>query len=136
MTHLIRHLLPDEVIRLHDRAEQTFGGLPGFASPGRIEALIARVSNYAAYENVCDLHALAAMYCIAIARGHAFVEGNKRTALNASILFCLRNGVRLHSMTGLDEVVVKAACGDILLAELTEYFRNLPQTVLPKKVAA
>lgn len=127
MTCKINHLNAREIIRLHDRAIQKFGGLPGIASPGKIDALIARVVNHSLYEGVNDLHSLAAMYCIAIARGHAFVDGNKRTALNASVLFFLRNGIRLQSVQGIDDIIVKVATGELGWTELTEVFRAMPQ---------
>lgn len=127
MTPQISHLKAREIIHLHDRAIQNYGGLAGIASPGKIEAIIARVINHSLYEGVDDLHSLAAMYCIAIARGHAFVDGNKRTALNASVLFFLRNGIRLHSVRGLDDIIVKVATGELGWTELTEVFRTMPQ---------
>ena len=127
MKRMIKHLTAREIIHLHDRAIQEFGGLSGVACPGKIEALIARVVNHSIYEEVDDLHALAAMYCIAIARGHAFVGGNKRTALNAAVLFFLRNGVRMHSVQGMDDIVVKVATSELGWKELTAFFRKLPQ---------
>lgn len=130
MNRVIKHLTAREIIYLHDRAIQEFGGLSGVAYPGKIEALIARVVNHSIYEEVDDLHALAAMYCIAIARGHAFVDGNKRTALNAAVLFFLRNGIRMHSVKGLDDIIVKVATGELGWKELTAFFRKLPQEIL------
>lgn len=127
MNRVIKHLTAREIIYLHDRAIQQFGGLAGVACPGKIEALIARVVNHSIYEEVDDLHALAAMYCIAIARGHAFVDGNKRTALNAAVLFFLRNGIRMHSVKGLDDIIVNVATGELGWKELTATFRKLPQ---------
>ena len=127
MNRVIKHLTAREIIYLHDRAIQEFGGLSGVACPGKIEALIARVVNHSIYEEVDDLHALAAMYCIAIARGHAFLDGNKRTALNAAVLFFLRNGIRMHSVKGLDDIIVKVAIGELGWKELTAFFRKMPQ---------
>ena len=125
MNRVIKHLTAREIIYLHDRAIQEFGGLSGVACPGKIEALIARVVNHSIYEEVDDLHALAAMYCIAIARGHAFVDGNKRTALNAAVLFFLRNGIRMHSVKGLDDIIVKVATGELGWKELTAFFETV-----------
>ena len=130
MTACIRHLAAEEIIRVHDLAVEVFGGLPGVVSHGKVEALIARVINFSAYEGIDDLYALAAMYCIAIARGHVFSDGNKRASMNSAILFLLRNGVRLRSVPGLDDVIVRTAAGEMRLPELAEYFRKMPQTVL------
>ena len=93
MMSAVRHIRADELTRLHDRAITEFGGLPGISDPERIEAVLAQAKHWAAYEAVEDLHALTAMYCLAIARGHVFADDNKRTALNAAILFGRHNGV-------------------------------------------
>ena len=50
MTVHIRHLTAEEIIRVHDRAVEVFGGLPGVVSQGKIEAIIARVINFGSSE--------------------------------------------------------------------------------------
>lgn len=89
--------------------------------------------NFSAYEGIDDLYALAAMYSIAIARGHVFTDGNKRASMNCAVLFLLRNGVKLRSVPGLDDVIVRAATGEMKLPELADYFRKMPQTVLNRQ---
>ncbi|PRF31372.1 hypothetical protein C6Q21_18465 [Burkholderia multivorans] len=56
------------------------GGLPGFAGVGRggVDAALARVENHAIYNGINDVFGIAAMYTVAIARGHVFNDGNKR----------------------------------------------------------
>lgn len=136
MKILIKHLTAEEIIHIHNRSVEAFGGLPGLVSPERVDALTARVANLSEYEGIHDLHALGAMYCIAIARGHVFPDGNKRTALNTAALFFLKNGIRLQSVPGLDDIIVKTAAGKMLLPELTEYFRNIPKTVMDSRTGA
>lgn len=77
----MKHLTALQVIVCHDENVRRYGGLPGIVDAARIEALLARVRNHERYEGVTDVFELAALYCVAIARGHAFLDGNKRTAL-------------------------------------------------------
>ena len=127
MMSAVRHIRADELTRLHDRAITEFGGLPGISDPERIEAVLTRVKHWAAYEAVEDLHALTAMYCLAIARGHVFADDNKRTALNAAILFGRRNGVWYCPTPDIVETIIQVAAGNVSLGALTDYFKRLPQ---------
>ena len=67
------------------------------------------------------------MYCLAIARGHVFADGNKRTALNAAILFGRRNGVWYCPTPDIVETIIQVAAGNVSLGALTDYFKRLPQ---------
>ena len=70
-----------EVIEFHDRLISRDGGVAGMPEPGRADAIIHRVLNMYHYEGVTDIMDLAAVYLVAIARGHIFNDANKRTAL-------------------------------------------------------
>ncbi|MRE87533.1 type II toxin-antitoxin system death-on-curing family toxin, partial [Klebsiella quasipneumoniae] len=76
-----------EVIAFHDRILQRFPGVAGMSDPGRAEALIYRVQNRKHYEGITDVFELAATYWVAIARGHIFNDGNKRTAFFVTMTF-------------------------------------------------
>ena len=94
----MKHLTALQVIVCHDENVRRYGGLPGIVDAARIEALLARVRNHERYEGVTDVFELAALYCVAIARGHAFLDGNKRTALNCTWAFLKMNGVKTLSL--------------------------------------
>lgn len=55
--------------------------LPNSGDPnlGKLEGLLNRVHTLHHYEECDDIFTLAAMYLIAIAKGHAFHDANKRT---------------------------------------------------------
>ena len=126
MKNEIKHLSVSEIVALHDKAISLFGGLPGCPDVGRIDALMGRVFNFIAYENVTDLHAIAAMYCIAIAKGRVFNDGNKRTAINSALLFARRNGLFLAYSKDMADVVVRVAERKVSACQLADYFRALP----------
>ncbi|TBL58027.1 type II toxin-antitoxin system death-on-curing family toxin [Hafnia paralvei] len=105
-----------EVIEFHDRLISRDGGVPGMDESGRADAIIHRVLNMHHYECVTDIYDLAAVYLVAIARGHIFRDANKRTALFVAQVFLKRNGVQIiSSRISFDEmqiIAVNAATGE------------------------
>ena len=59
-----------------------------------LQSALARPQNLAAYGNP-DIADVAASYTIGIARNHAFLDGNKRTAWVVAETFLLKNGYEL-----------------------------------------
>lgn len=82
------------LLLLHDESLATHGGDSGMRDEGLLDSALARPENLAAYEQP-DFAALAASYCVGIAKNHPFVDGNKRAALLATGLFLLLNGKKL-----------------------------------------
>lgn len=103
------------VIETHDEILEELGGLPGFAGAGRggVEAALARVENHAIYNGINDIFGIAAMYAVAIARGHVFNDGNKRTGLTCALAYLEREGYPIPKTPQLEEVVVAVASGEI-----------------------
>ena len=62
---------------------------------GALESAVARPQNLAAYGEPGAAALAAPPYAFGIARNHAFVDGNKRTAWVLARLFLALNGVRL-----------------------------------------
>ena len=82
------------LLLLHDESLAEHGGLPGLRDEGLLDSALARPANLAAYGEP-DLIELAASYCVALAKNHPFVDGNKRAALLAMGMFLYLNGHRL-----------------------------------------
>jgi death-on-curing protein len=83
------------VLSFHDRQIARHGGAPGMRDTTLLEAACARPVNRAAYGDV-DLHTLAAAYAFGIAKAHAFIDGNKRTALVTTLTFLRLNGLSMR----------------------------------------
>lgn len=79
---------------LHDESIAEHGGAPGLRDEGLLESALARPLHRAAYGEP-DVADLAAAYGVGLAKGHAFVDGNKRVALLSVGLFLALNGYRL-----------------------------------------
>lgn len=115
-----------EVIAFHDRILQRLPGIAGIPDPGRAEALIYRVQNRTHYEGVTDVFQLAATYWVAIARGHIFNDGNKRTAFFVTMTFLYRNGIRIRDTDNtLENLTVEAATGEKTADQLAQHLQNL-----------
>ena len=95
----VRWLTPDEVRTLHDEVLMP-GNLVGEDGARPVESVLARVEQRVHYgELPLDVLRIAAAYVVTIARAHAFVDGNKRTAITAADVFLMLNG---HELVGLD----------------------------------
>ena len=82
------------LIAIHDMQLAEHGGGAGLRDGNLLESALAKPENLAAYGDP-DAAALAAAYGYGISRNHAFVDGNKRTALVAAELFLQLNGWQL-----------------------------------------
>src|SRR3972149_5005087 len=86
--------LKDSVVEaIHRRQLAEHGGLDGIRDLGLLASALARPKNLFAYGSAkADIAALAASYAFGIARNHAFVDGNNRTAYVVCRTFLKLNG--------------------------------------------
>ena len=85
---------PDVVMAVHNDQIARHGGGEGLRDAGGLDSALAYPQNLAAYENP-GMAELAAGYLFAIAKNHAFVDGNKRTAWVTCNIFIEINGGEL-----------------------------------------
>ncbi len=83
------------VLAIHDLQLAEHGGGVGLRDPGLLDSALARPMNHAGYGNP-DTATLAAVYALGIARNHPFIDGNKRTAFAALVLFLSLNGLEFE----------------------------------------
>jgi death-on-curing protein len=84
------------VIAIHERLISEHGGSGGLRDDGLLESALARPLHLFRYGSP-SLVELAAAYAVGIAKNHAFIDGNKRTAFVAASAFLSRNGLRLNA---------------------------------------
>lgn len=70
------------------------------------------------------------MYAVAIARGHAFNDGNKRTGLVAALTYLQREGIEVPRAPQLEEAMVWVAEGILDEKGLADALQALHQAVL------
>jgi death-on-curing protein len=83
-------------VAIHQRQLAEHGGADGVRDVGLLESALARPRQRFAYEDPTPtIPALAAAYAFGIARNHAFIDGNKRTAYVVCRTFLILNGFDL-----------------------------------------
>lgn len=88
------HLTVDIVLEIHEAAIAGFGGSPGLRDRALLESAVAAPQATFAGESVyADLAEIGAAYLFFICRNHPFIDGNKRAALGACLVFLRLNGV-------------------------------------------
>ncbi|MCX8255388.1 Death-on-curing protein [Beijerinckiaceae bacterium RH AL1] len=114
----------DLVVDIHSEQLALFGGPDGIRDRGLLESALARPLNKFAYGDD-DLASLAASYAFGIARNHPFVDGNKRVAFAAFLVFLGLNGVAFRVEPALATASMLAlAAGEIDEAGFTQWVRD------------
>ena len=89
-------IIIEEVIALHADQLSLHGGADGIRDLNLLASAVSRPRQLFAYSDPTpDVPALAAAYAVAIAKNHAFIDGNKRAALAVSLTFLDRNGYEM-----------------------------------------
>lgn len=109
---------------IHDRQIARHGGAPGMRGRALLEMGCARAMNLAAYKNA-GVSEIAAAYAFGIAKAHAFVDGNKRTAFVTAITFLRLNGhaFRPDPVEGV-RMMEDLASGDLTEADFASWLEQ------------
>lgn len=89
----LRHLTAAAVLAIHAEVLRTHGGQPGLRDAALLESAVA--APQATFEGkplIADPVEIAGAYLYYLCRNHSFVDGNKRTALAAALIFLAENG--------------------------------------------
>jgi death-on-curing protein len=109
---------------LHERSLALHGGPPGLRDEGLLESALQWPINRYLYENETSLAALAATYAVGIASNHPFVDGNRRAAYQAMILFLALNGSSLQAdKVDATLTMIKVAAGEVEIDALADWIR-------------
>lgn len=119
-------LLPTDLVeQIHD-AVLNHGELQGRALDKSLDGALARVENRLAYGLIGDVFDLASAYCVAVAQGHCFNDGNKRTAFRVMQvcldLHGLSEPVLPEDATG--QIVIRVAQGHMDEGALADWLRG------------
>ena len=88
------HLTVDIVREIHAAAVAKFGGTDGLRDVALLESAVAAPqASFGGKSRYVDLVEVAAAYLYYLSKNHPFVDGNKRTAFGACIVFLRLNGI-------------------------------------------
>ncbi|GLS32861.1 death on curing protein [Mesorhizobium albiziae] len=114
---------------MHAEQLRRHGGAHGLRDENALESALSRAENKTAYGEP-DIHELAAAYVFGLARNHAFVDGNKRTAIVAAGAFLIINGHQLTADDGtLYTFTMGVAAGEIDETGAAAFFRDHTEPV-------
>jgi len=109
---------------LHDESLAEHGGAAGLRDEGLLDSALAKPLNLVAYGKP-DFADLAAAYATGLAKGHAFVDGNKRAAFLAVGLFLGLNGLRLTAPQAESTLAVMAlAASEVTQEQFADWIRK------------
>lgn len=87
------HLSAEAVKAIHDEVLAAHGGSPGLRDTALLESAVAAPqATYGGAPLLKDTVEIAAAYLFYLCSNHPFVDGNKRTALAACLVFLEANG--------------------------------------------
>ncbi len=111
---------------LHLEVLKEFGGADGLRDRGLLESALemprATFDGKLLHKN---LSAIAGAYLFHICRNHPFIDGNKRVALGAALIFIEVNGGTIRASDDeLERLTLGVACSEINKDAVTTFFRS------------
>lgn len=122
----------EETLLFHHKIIEQTGGLQGMRDRGLLQSALERPQNLYIYEEESNIFKLAASYTEGIAQNHAFVDGNKRTALAVAGLFLEKCGYQLEVQKKYEQkdLIEGVAQGQIKREEIAEFYRLNTQKII------
>lgn len=127
-TQGIRFLSVENVLAIHQDTIDNEGGRPGIRDVGLLESAVAMPqSQFSGQYLHSGLAAMAAAYLFHLCQNHAFIDGNKRTAAFACLLFLYLNGVAEDALPRpeeLERITLSVASSELDKSQLTEWLQQ------------
>lgn len=122
----MKYLTIQQVLAIHYLAVKRFGGSSGVRDIGLIESAVARPrASFAGkdlYSNVFDK---APALLQSLLKNHAFVDGNKRTALSSTGIYLKLNGYKLTNTHDEEvEFAVKVDNQNLTLEQISSWLKK------------
>lgn len=115
----------EQIIELHDLLVRETGGSHGVRDMGAVESAVAQPQmGFGGEELYPTLVEKAAALGFSLINNHAFVDGNKRIGLSATVALLRANGHDLKTSNDeLEAVVLAVAAGEMARDEWTNWLR-------------
>jgi death on curing protein len=125
----VAFLTVEDVLEVHSRVIEEFGGDLGLRDRGLLESAIAMPrSTFGGQDLHADIVEKAAAYFFHLCANHPFVDGNKRVAVAAAELFLLINRRELVVEDEcVEDLAMGTADGSMSKAQVVEFFRAYVQ---------
>lgn len=120
-------LSTDQVMRLHAHLIRRFGGAPGIRDQGGLEVALARpFAEFGGVAAFTSQAGKAAALLHGITTSHPFIDGNKRVALAATLVWLQMNGQRLAlNQEQRYQLTMRVAEGSLSVEALTRLIEDV-----------
>ena len=129
MSKSLKHLTVEAVKAIHREVLAAHGGAAGIRDETLLESAVAAPqASMMGQPLISDPIEIAAAYLFYICKNHSFVDGNKRTALAACLVFLEENGFladRKLAINEWEQFVIDVASSSITRDETTRRLRKL-----------
>jgi len=119
-----RFLSLKQVLEIHERLVQDFGGDPSIRDQGLLESAVRLPQS--SFDGALlhkTLSEMGAAYLFHLCMNHPFVDGNKRTALAAAEIFLILNDRELEAENAsLHELTMGVAASRVSKVEVVAFF--------------
>jgi death on curing protein len=115
------------VREIHSEVISLFGGSDGVRDVALLESAVAAPqASFGRKSPYADLEEVAAAYLFYLCRNHPFLDGNKRVALGACLVFLRLNGIEPEpDGPGWEALIVDVAASTLDRDEATARLRKL-----------
>ncbi|MEN3058998.1 MAG: type II toxin-antitoxin system death-on-curing family toxin [Candidatus Methanosuratincola petrocarbonis] len=122
----MRYLQPEEVLLIHERILDKFGGAGGLRDRGSLDSAVNRPRAAFGGRNLYpDIFAKAAALGHSLVLNHPFVDGNKRTAWEAMHTLVEENGYSLRAeQDEIVELMLRVEDKSLGVEQIAEWLRQ------------
>jgi death on curing protein len=121
----MKYLNVTQVLRIHARSIELFGGDPTIRDPGMLESAVAQPRAAFGRDLYPELADKAAALAFSLVMNHPFADGNKRTGYGAMLRSLSRNGYTVGgSSADHESVFLRLAAGELGREELVTWIRD------------
>jgi death-on-curing protein len=115
-----------QVLRIHTRVIDEFGGDPSLRDQGMLESAVAQPrASFGGKQLYPTLADKAAALAYSLVMNHPFSDGNKRTGYGAMMMFLSRNGHTIRaSIDERESVFLRLAAGELDREGFLDWLRD------------
>ncbi|MBD2681140.1 MULTISPECIES: type II toxin-antitoxin system death-on-curing family toxin [Nostoc] len=124
--HSPKFIEKQDVLSIHNKQINLYGGLPGIRDEGLLESAISQPQATFGGEFLHPtIFEQAAAYLFHITNNHAFVDGNKRTAFDVMVTFLNLNDYELNMTSKeAEELTIQVSNNEVNKQKLIEILKN------------
>ena len=122
----MHRLTIEQITTMHSRLVMKTGGSDGIRDEGLLDSAVnAPFQSFGGYDVYPTIYEKAARLGFGLAHNHAFIDGNKRIAVVAALMFLHGNGIEIDCTEfELFSEFYKLAASEVTFEELVNWIKN------------